>query len=91
MGRGDRSIDPPDREDLGRSTTTGLHRCDGDDSSYFGGCEAPSRFHIERQGDPSYGPVEACPAHVANALASMADGDNVPLIVHVRLDGGPDA
>jgi hypothetical protein len=72
--------------DLGQSETSRLPRCEADwTSEYFGGCGAPARFRIERDGD-GYAPAEACPAHVADMLASMADGEDVPLTVRVHFD-----
>lgn len=55
-----------------------LPRCEYDGSdSYWGGCEGRARFRIERPGE-GYSPAEACEAHVANMMAWMLDGDEVP-------------
>lgn len=58
-------------------------------SDYWGGCAAPSRFRVERPGD-GYSPAEACPAHLADTIAYLADGEDVPVTVHVRFDDEPD-
>ena len=63
-----------------------LPRCEDESNGYFGGqCEAPARYRIERPGD-GYAPTEACPAHVADMMAWIVDGDDVPLTVHVHFD-----
>ena len=64
----------------------GDRHCEADwDSDYFGGCRASSRYRLERPGD-GYSPVEACPAHLADMIAYLADGDDVPVTVQVRWD-----
>jgi hypothetical protein len=54
-------------------------------SDYFGGCHAHSRYRVERPGD-GYEPAEACPAHLADMIAYLVNGDDVPATVHVRWD-----
>jgi hypothetical protein len=54
-------------------------------SDYFGGCHAHSRYRVERPGD-GYEPAEACPAHLADMIAYLVDGDDVAATVHVRWD-----
>ncbi len=62
-----------------------LPRCEGGEETYWGGCQAPARFRIERPGE-GYSPAEACPTHVADTMAYMVDGDDVPLTVYVHFD-----
>lgn len=66
-------------------------RCEHDEGmSYWGGCEARARYHIERADtEPGYVPASYCPAHVADAIAYLADGDDVPITVHILFDEPP--
>ncbi len=67
-----------------------LPTCEYENSSdnYWGRCGARARFRIERPGE-GYAPEEACPAHVANMMAWLLDGDDVPLTVRVHFDETP--
>lgn len=67
-------------------TVSGTKICQADwTSTYFGGCEARSRFLISRPGE-GYEPFEACPSHLADAIAWLVDGDEVPVTVVVHFD-----
>ena len=82
-GEGIKGVPQPSQPPVGQS---GGPTCGADwVSEYWGGCHAPSRFRIERPGD-GYEPAEACPAHLADMIAYMADGDDVPFTVHIRFD-----
>jgi hypothetical protein len=66
--------------------TKHLPRCDADWApSYFGDCGAPARYRIERTGN-GYVPMNVCPTHLADAIASIVDGDDVPVTCHVYFD-----
>lgn len=67
-----------------------LPRCEATED-YWGGCGAPARYRIERPGE-GYSPENVCPAHLADAIAYLVDGDDVEVTVHVYFDepGSPE-
>ena len=55
--------------------------------NYFGGaCGAVARYRVERPGKGYEEPMECCPTHLADAIAYLVDGDDVPVTVRVHFD-----